>query len=312
MLGRIVRTSLIGTVVFLAAYTSRADGPGGVLWGPEFQAIQDAARIADPGAREAALRQTIRKGLLEVPPEVANLVLGYLGDHSRWLDLRPFEDLITEYGRSNNPTSRDVGSFLDSIELPRMSRDERLRLYTLAIVDGSTTLRHGWTLVRQSAVLLASDDGVEELKPLIEAHYADLSPREQRNVPLPEILIRLDLGAGAADREGANRLASARLAAMKDADFRNRMNTDEAFRTVVDGISTYVCGVDPYRLRRNPGCASIKDIVKRQLRLEKTTEEAARATAATPVSSMQRYEEHRDSWLGRMEESSAGEPSARF
>jgi hypothetical protein len=240
------------------------------------------------------------------------LVLGYLGDHSRWLDVRPFEDLITEYGRSNNPTSRNVGWFLDSIELARMSRDERLRLYTMAIVDGSTTLRHGWTLLRQSAMLLASDDGLAELKPLIEAHYGELSPGEQRNVPLPEVLIRFDLGAGAADREEANRLASERLTAMRDADFRDRMDTDEAFRTVVDGIGTYVCGGDPYRMRRNPGCASIKDIVKRQLRLEKVTEEAARAMAITPASSMQRYEEHRDSWLGRLQESSAGEPSAGF
>lgn len=313
MLARIVRTCLIGAVGFLAVQTSRATSPRGVpSLLPEEQAIYDAARISDPGAREAALRQTIRKGLLESPPEVARLVLGYLGDHSRWLDVRPFEDLITEYGRSNNPTSRNVGWFLDSIELARMSRDERLRLHTLAIVDGSTTLRHGWTLLRQSAMLLASDYGLAELKPLIEAHYAELLPGEQRNVALPEVLIRLDLSAGGADREDANRLAGDRLATMKDTEFRERMNTDAAFQKVVTEIASYVCAVDPYRRRRNPGCASIKEIVKRQLRLENVTEEAARATATTPVSSMQRYEEHRDSWLGRLQESSAGELSARF
>ena len=76
---------------------------------PEQEAIDNAARLPDPVARESALREAIRKGLLETRPEVATEVLGYLGEHSRWLDVRPFEDIITEFGRSNNPTSRNGG-----------------------------------------------------------------------------------------------------------------------------------------------------------------------------------------------------------
>ena len=205
MIARITRVLFLGTVGLLVPYASRADVPGGVLWGPEFQVIQDAARIADPVEREAALRQAIRKGLLETPPEVAGLVLGYLGEHSRWLDVRPFEDIITEYGRVNNPTSSNVGWFIDSIELPRMSRDERLRLYSAAIVDGSTTLPHGWLLLRQIAMGMGAIDGLAELRPLIAVHYQELSSEAQRQNPLPELLIRLDLGAGAIDREDAAR-----------------------------------------------------------------------------------------------------------
>ena len=311
MLTRIVRTCLIGTIGFLTIEPARADGPGGIAWGPPLQAIQNAAQISDPVAREAALRDAIRKNLLESSPAVANEVLGYLGTSRRWLDIRPFEDILTEYGRIH-PSNDAVSWFLDEAELERLPRDERLRVYAAAIVEGRTTLKRGRPLLRQSAMLLASDDGLAELKPLLEAHHPEEPPDVRLSCPLPELLIRLDLGAGGADREDANRLAGDRLATMKDTEFRERMNTDAAFQKVVTEIASYVCAVNPFAPRRNPGCASIKDIVKRQLRLEKVTEEAARATATTPVSSWQRYEEHRDSWLGRLQESSAGEPSARF
>ncbi len=311
MLARIVRTCLIGTIGFLTIQLARADDPGGSAWGPPLQAMQDAAQIADPAARGAALRDAIRKGLLESSSAVANEVFGYLSENIRWLDLLPFEEILTEYGRIDRLHCR-ASSLLDNAELLRSTREERLRAYASAIVEGRTTLKRGSTLPRQSAMLLASDDGLAELKPLIETHYHEEPADVRLSLPLAELLIRLDLGAGAADREDANRLASERLAAMKGEELRDRMGTDGAFRTVVEGISSYVCAVDPYRMRRNPGCASIKEIVKRQLRLEKATEEAARATATTPVPPMQSYEEHRDSWLGRLQEFSAGEPSTRF
>ncbi len=312
MLARIVRACLIGGAGFLAVQTSRATSPAGVpSLLPEEQAIYDAARISDPVTREAALRDAIRKGVLESEPVVAKEVVAYLGKGIRWLDLRPFEDILTEYGRTH-PSDDAVFWFLDDLDLFRAPRDERLRVYAAAIVEGSTRLKRGAPLLRQTAMRLAAADGLAELKPLIETYYPEETAQDRRLFPLPDLLVRLDLGAGAADREDAYRLASERLAAMNDGVFRDRMNTDEAYRKVVEQISGDVCAVDPYRMRRNPGCASIKDIVKRQLRLEKATEDAARATATTPVPPMQSYEEHRDSWLGRMQESSAGEPSARF
>jgi hypothetical protein len=278
---------------------------------PEQEAIDNAARLPDPVARESALREAIRKGLLETRPEVATEVLGYLGEHSRWLDVRPFEDIITEYGRSNNPTSRNVGWFLDSIELARMSRERRLRLYSAAIVDGSTTLRHGWPLLRQSAMLLASYDGLAELRPLIETHYPEETAQVREHFPLPELIVRLGLGAGAADREDASRLASERLDAMKDGDFRDRMNKDAAFAQVVDEIATYVCTGDAFAPRRNPGCASIKDIVTRQLVLETGSPQGADAADKPCAKSMQEYQEWFMTWLGRMQQSSRGEPSVQ-
>src|SRR5664280_71503 len=311
MLARIIRACLIGTIGFLTIQPTRADEPGGIAWGPPLQAIQDAAQISDPVARGAALRDAIRKGLLESSSAVANEVFGYLSENTRWPDLHPFEDILTEYGRVDRLHYR-ASSLLDNAELLRATREERLMVYASAIVEGRTTLKRGSTLPRQSAMLLASDDGLAELKPLIETHYPEEPADVRLSLPLAELLIRLDLGAGAADREEANRLASERLAAMADTELRDRMNTDAAFQRVVTEVATYICAVDPYRMRRNPGCTSIKAIVKRQLQMEKTTEEAARATATTPVSSTQSYEEHRDSWLGRMQQSSAGEPSARF
>jgi hypothetical protein len=236
---------------------------------------------------------------------VANEVFGYLEKHMRWLDLRPFVDLLEEY----HWLDRGRG-LADHAELFRAPRDERLRVYAAAIVEGSTKLKRGTPLPRQSAMLLASDDGLAELKPLIETYYPEEPADVRSGLPLPELLTRLDLGAGAIDREDANRLASERIAAMKDGEFRDRMNTDEAFRKVVDQIATYVCAIDAFAPRRNSGCASIKDVVKRQLQLEKTAEAArAATTTSTSTSTRQRYEERRDSWLGRMQASSAGEPS---
>jgi hypothetical protein len=308
MLARIVRTCLIGTIGFLAVQSSRADGPGGIpALGPAAQAVNDAARISDPVAREAALRDAIRKGLLESSPAAANEVFGYLDDNIRWLDLRPYVDLLEEYhwlGRGRG--------LADHVELFCAPRDERLRIYAAAIVEGSTKLKRGTPLLRQTAMSAAAIDGLAELKPLIETYYPEESAEVRQGLPLQELLVQLDLAAGGTDREDARRLASERLAAMKDADFRDRMNTDAAFQRVVTEVAAYICAVDPYRMRRNPGCTSIKAIVKRQLQMEKTTEEAARATATTPAPPMQSYEEHRDSWLGRLQESSAGEPSARF
>lgn len=299
---------LVVTFGILVAQASPANEPGGVPWCPQFQAIQDAARIPDPAKREAALREAIRKGLLEKDPALANEVLGYLGRNSRWLDFRPFEDIINEYGRIN-PYSRNTGWFLDEAELVRMPRDERLRTYSAAIVDGKAALKRGTPMIRLTAIASAAIDGLAELKPLIEAHYAELSAEDQQAFPLKELLLWADLGTGAIDREDAARLASERLAAMKDDEFRDRMNTDPAFQTVVDKVSSYVCGVDPYLVRRNPGCASIKAIVGRQLVVDKATRQASEA--ATKTSTIRSDEEQMDSWLGRMQESSEGEPASQ-
>lgn len=307
----IARVALISLLILGVAVVGLATEPGGVPGLlPQEEAIEDAARMTDPTAREAALRDALRKGLLESNPLVANEVFGYLAKTIRWLDLQPFEDILTDYGRID-PLHYRAASLLDEAGLFRAPRDERLRIYAAAIVGGKTTLKRGDTLLRQTALELAAIDGLAELKPLIETYYADESPEVRRLLPLRDLLVRLDLDAGAADREDAYRLASERLAAMNDGAFRDRMNTDEAFKKVVDGIASDVCAVDAFAPRRNPGCASIKDIVTRQLRLEKTTEEATRTATATSVSPVQRYEERRDSWLGRMQESSAGEPSVQ-
>ena len=311
MKSQIMAVFLVPVLCIAATLAIYADDlPGKVSLLPAQQAVADAARISDPVTREAALRDAIRTGLLESEPAVAKEVLGYLGKSIRWLDLRPFEDILTEYGRAH-PSDDAVFWFLDDLDLFRAPRDERLRVYAAAIVEGSARLKRGAPLLRQTAMRLAAADGLAELKPLIETHYAEETAQDRRLFPLPDLLVRLGLGAGAADREDAYRLASERLAAMNDGVFRDRMNTDEAFKKVVDGIASDVCAVDPFAPRRNPGCASIKDIVKRQLQLEKTTEEATKAATTTSISPMQRYEERRDSWLGRMQESSAGEPSVQ-
>jgi hypothetical protein len=156
-------------------------------------------------------------------------------------------------------------------------------------------------------MLLAGDDGLAELKPLIEAHYPEETAQVRHELPLPELLTRLELGAGATDREDAARLASERLAAMKDDEFRERMDTDAAFRKVVEDISSYVCVPDPYLVRRNPGCASIKAIVKRQLELEAKAKQVTSLGAGESTRPPQSLAERLGTWLGKMQECSKGE-----
>jgi len=297
----------IALVLLMASFgtVTQGDVPEGKAMGPATEAIEKAARVADPVARETALRQAIRKGLLESPPGIANEVFGYLSRNVRWLDLQPFEDIVMEFSKTD-PTHRGIW-LLDEAELLRTPKDERLRMYSAAIVEGTTTLRHGRPLPRQSAMLLAADDGLAELKPLIETYYPAEPADVRRDLPLPDLLIRLDLGAGATDREDAARLASERLVAMKDDEFRDRMDTDAAFRKVVEAISSYVCVPDPYLVRRNPGCASIKTIVKRQLELEAKAAQVRSLSAGAAAQPQTSVADRLGTWLGRMQESSAGE-----
>jgi hypothetical protein len=272
---------------------------------PAQRAIRDAAMISEPAKRETELREAIRKGLLESDHETASLVFGYLSDASRWLDLRPFDDILMQFSKVD-PVHRGAW-LLDQAEVPRMPRDERLRVYAEAIVNGSVTLRHGWPMPRQTAIFLASDDGLAELKPLIEAHYGEMALEVQRATPLAEALVRLDLGAGASDREDAARLASERLAAMSDVEFRDRMDADAAFRTVVETLSSFVCRVDPFRARRNPGCASIKSVVRRQVQVVENAAHARALAAGTGLAAPQESEDWHMTWLGHMQDASAGE-----
>ncbi len=309
MLPRLLRVWLTGIAGCLVLSLTHAESPPGVEWSPQLQAIQDAGSLADADLRQAALKAALRKGLLESEPEAADLVFDYLTQNKRWLDLQPFEDIIMEYSKIDH--LHRGGRLLDFAELLRAPKAERVRVYSAAIVEGSTTLERGDRIIRQVAMGLAADDGLDELKPLIEVYYPEESPDARRQNPLPELLIRLELGAGAVDREDAGRLASERLAAMKDGEFRDRMNTDEAFRKVVDQVASYVCAVDPFARRRNPGCASVKEIVRRQVQLEEQALQANRAATATSTSPPQPDQEPGETWLVRMRRSSAREPCAR-
>lgn len=270
------------------------------------EAIEKAAMVTDAAERLEALRSALRKGLLDSEPSVADGVFRYLSYNIRWLDLGPFEDIVTEYGRLD-PLHYRATWLLDQAELLRTPKEGRLRIYSAAIVEGTTTLRHGRPLPRQSAMLLAADDGLAELKPLVERYYPDEPAEVRQTMPLPELLTRLELGAGAADREDANRLASERLAAMKDLEFRDRMDTDAAFRKVVEEISSYVCIPDPYLVRRNPGCASIKGVVKRQTELEAKAAQLKSLGGSAATRPPASVAEQAETWLGKMQESSAGE-----
>jgi len=79
MLSRRATICLVFLTSLTAAQYMGASSPNNpVIVFPGKQAIDDAATLSDPIARESALREAIRKGLLESKANVANEVLGYL------------------------------------------------------------------------------------------------------------------------------------------------------------------------------------------------------------------------------------------
>ncbi len=288
------RALLIGFLASLAGGTLLATSPITYPCYTHLSEISAAASIGDPTVRNAALRDAIRTGLFDLANDPC--VLNALQEQSRWLDLRPFEDVFTEYGRLDARRHFLAARAMDHAELDRMPRAERLRIYAASILDGGVTMRHGTGLLPWEAIALASDDGLDELRPLIEDYCEGGYPS-----PNQYALIRLDLGAGGVDREDAALLASQRLAAMTDEEFCERMNSDEKFHHEVRVIANYVCALSPLASRRNPGCASIRAIVARQLEQKRIARAAAGGAVERTAVAGRQCEPLDLSWLSALQ-----------
>jgi hypothetical protein len=258
----------IAAFLFCSPRFSAGDIPDGLRpTMPATEAISGAARIADPEERLRTMRSAIREGLFAPNPLVRDGVFRYLSENTRWIDLRPYVDLLEEFGRVDHWANRGP-SLADDVELFRAPRDERVRVYRTAILEGTAKLRRGTPLPRQVAIDLACFEGMAELKGEIETYYSETPTEYRQTTPRVVLMLRLELGAGAVDREEAARLACEHLAAMSDSDFREQMETNAAFSRVVQDVASYACAVDIIVPRRNPGCSAIKDVVARQRRLE--------------------------------------------
>jgi hypothetical protein len=246
---------------------------------PAQKAIHDAASVRDSRQREEALRQAIREGLFADDRKVRNQVFSYLSQNTRWLDLRPYGEILLQFSRSDE-THRGRW-LLDDVELARSRREERLSIYQEAIKRGHISLRNGSPLDRFGAVEAVALEGLSALRLLVDQHYGDLPKDLQARAPYDELVESLELRAGAADREDALRLSSQRLAAMADKEVKAKMDADSGFCRAVLQVARNVCVADPFSGRRNPGCADMKSVVVRQTALDRDTRKAETESSAT-------------------------------
>ena len=245
--------------VLLVAISGLASGAisyefGGEQWGPAVKRIEAAAALPDPEARLRMLRETIESGLTSQEPGVGREVSKFLEEKQRWIDLRPFVSILDSY----SAWLADEGEFF------RASRQDRVEVCRRAIVEGKITLRRGRPIPRGVAMGIAAEEGLEELKPLIEEYYDQLPPVIRTYSPREELLESMELRAGASDLEGAIERACERLAAMSDAELKQKMDTDVHLQQIADTLAQEACAVDPIGLRSSPGCAVLKGVVDRQ------------------------------------------------
>lgn len=277
-----MRMRAITTAVGVAALTlsAQARAEYRAIPTPEQAKIQQAMQIEEPGLRRDALRRAVAAGLLAGPSqESRELVFRYLNEHSRWIDLTEFADLLEQYSKLDSYPDRPLDA-LDMAELRKAPRSERAGTYTRSIQEGQVVLRRsGVKLLRQSALMAAAWDGLEELRPLIEA-YLNEAPRSQRATLLPT----LELRAGGDDANDAAIRGAKRLAAMPDQELWTRMD-DAGFREAALAVVRYVCEANPFTGAVEPQCTTLQAVAERQGRLfkQKVAESGGGACALSPL-----------------------------
>lgn len=265
------KLSFEAVIVLLLLLDSGISAGGGTpqrIWGEAAQQIQRAAALPDGVEREDALRIALRAGLTQPDKAACDEVFEYLTSNQRWLDLRPYAEIV----RQVDPThSRKANWLLDEAELIHGLRSDRLRWFDLAITGGEVKLPHGRPLTRELAMSFAAIQGLSELEPLIQQYAAQVDERWRKSFQFESFPSMFELGNGAENREDALRLASERLAQMEDSDVRARMDRDAGFRMAIFQVAEDVCALNPFSGRLNKGCSKMKEVVRRQIVLDRNT-----------------------------------------
>jgi hypothetical protein len=232
-----------------------------------------AALMKDPLAREEALRSAIQEGLLSNDPERREQVFMYLAGNSRWIDLRPYAEIIETFSEKD-ALHRGLW-LLDDNELAHSTRDERLAAYRKAMQNGVARLARGRPLTRESAIAFAAAEGMVELEPLATQSSPMVEERWKKSFEFEAFPTLFQLGEGAKGVDDAGRVAAGRLRAMDDDEFSSRMEGDKGFRAAVFQVTRNVCARNPLSGVRNPGCADVRSVVRRQAARKEKARRAA-------------------------------------
>src|SRR5687768_12162083 len=206
----------IRIVVLIAASAGNAWAVGAPerIWGPAVQRIQKAVSIPDTQARESALRNALRDGLIASNRETANQVFAFLSENSRWMDLQPVSDVIEEFSKSD---SRHRGIWLlDDNELAHSPVDVRKQVYREAIEGGTAKLRRGSPLTRASAIISVAFEGITELRPLVDKYSPLVEERWKESLQFNSIPALFELTGGTTGRGSAAEQAAIRLTATNE------------------------------------------------------------------------------------------------
>jgi hypothetical protein len=221
----------------------------------DFSALKELLeeRFADP-------RETMRDGTLL-----------WLGKHYNELTCDELSELFQIYWRLQPKDSRSDGlrQVLAKCRLERSSRTERASVYWKAIRDGKLDIGGPSPLTWMEALADAVGDGMDEFRPVIEQHAAELDALPgQKGVKRSEALLwSLRLRSGAEDAVDARRIAAKRISEMPVAKVAGLMRDDSAFRSVVLTLAPTVCVVG------KPISEPCHDLASTYLKLEQYTQE---------------------------------------
>jgi hypothetical protein len=279
-------------------------GPVGGGLMPYQQTIADAAKIDEPALRQVALRQAIEAGLLGKPYSVSSEVRLYLAKNSRWIDLRPFENIIRQY-RGPTPASNYGDDWIGGIEWQYLSSADRARVCRVAIEQGQAVAPGGMIVNRYVAIQALGWYGLPELLPLARSYYSALDKISQQTLSLSRVAIEANLRSGCEDSEDCYDRAAERLAAMSNRGFRKRIERDPDFAAVLfgtglnPGLLDRICEKNPFTGWINPGCGEVQRIYKRQAALDETIRAQQAAEGLTPTAP-KAWWEWKGSWLDRL------------
>ncbi len=228
-------------------------------------ALRDAITQKSGDVRVDQIRKVLGGFLLIEDQTTRTEAFEYLYNHQRWLDLRPWADVLAEFDKLQDS---DYGQImLSRAALLSGPREERLAAYKSAIESGSFACSRSYRLLAFDALRFAALDGFEELLPTIRDKYDSFPPSTKRNLPLEWVTAHMELRHGAADRDDAGRLAVMRISQMNDHVFLRRMEEDPGFRKAVMDSTKFVCAVDPYRGGYSKDCDYLTDVLMRQYNL---------------------------------------------
>jgi hypothetical protein len=217
------------------------------------------------------VKRELAKLYLDPSSEIQSAGLAWIGRHEKELTYEQQVELETLY-LGVNPKGGFAAGVRESLareRFERWPREEREKAYWEAVKNGKVVVEEYYEIPRPLALGFAAMEGMEQFKPVIESHRAEINLLFKHPGP-PEtdlILWELELRAGAPSREAAVGIAVGRLAAYEDSQLASLMDEDAAFRQVVADTVDAACGEETAAACVESGRIAVRQEALRRERL---------------------------------------------